>query len=90
MITAAIGLDNGTIDPNEVLTINGLKWQKDSSWGSYQVTRVSDVSQVDLKTALIYSDNIYMAQETLKMGRRISVQVWINSFLVKTLICQSV
>ena len=71
MITAAIGLDNGTIDPNEVLTINGLKWQKDSSWGSYQATRVSsDVSQVDLKTALIYSDNIYMAQETLKMGEK--------------------
>ncbi|HBD1285520.1 TPA: penicillin-binding transpeptidase domain-containing protein [Enterococcus faecium] len=71
MITAAIGLDNGTIDPNEVLTINGLKWQKDSSWGSYQVTRVSsDVSQIDLKTALIYSDNIYAAQETLKMGEK--------------------
>ncbi|EMW5827426.1 penicillin-binding transpeptidase domain-containing protein [Enterococcus faecium] len=71
MITAAIGLDNGTIDLNEVLTINGLKWQKDSSWGSYQVTRVSDdVSQVDLKTSLIYSDNIYMAQETLKMGEK--------------------
>ena len=71
MITAAIGLDNGTIDPNEVLTINGLKWQKDSSWGSYKVTRVSDdVSQVDLKTSLIYSDNIYMAQETLKMGEK--------------------
>ena len=71
IITAAIGLDNGTIDPNEVLTINGLKWQKDSSWGSYQVTRVSsDVSQVDLKTALIYSDNIYTAQETLKMGEK--------------------
>lgn len=71
MITAAIGLDNATIDPNEVLTINGLKWQKDSSWGSYQATRVSsDVSQVDLKTALIYSDNIYAAQETLKMGEK--------------------
>lgn len=71
MITAAIGLDNGTVDPNEVLTINGLKWQKDSSWGSYQATRVSsDVSQVDLKTALIYSDNIYAAQETLKMGEK--------------------
>ncbi|HBL3167198.1 TPA: penicillin-binding transpeptidase domain-containing protein [Enterococcus faecium] len=71
MIAAAIGLDNGTIDPNEVLTINGLKWQKDSSWGSYQATRVSsDVSQVDLKTALIYSDNIYAAQETLKMGEK--------------------
>ncbi|HBC7411876.1 TPA: penicillin-binding transpeptidase domain-containing protein [Enterococcus faecium] len=71
MITAAIGLDNGAIDPNEVLTINGLKWQKDSSWGSFKTTRVSsDVSQVDLKTALIYSDNIYAAQETLKMGEK--------------------
>ncbi|HDT7681658.1 TPA: penicillin-binding transpeptidase domain-containing protein [Enterococcus faecium] len=71
IITAAIGLDHGTIDPNEVLTINGLKWQKDSSWGSFQTTRVSsDVSQVDLKTALIYSDNIYAAQETLKMGEK--------------------
>lgn len=71
IITAAIGLDNGTIDPNEVLTINGLKWQKDSSWGSFKTTRVSSgVSQVDLKTALIYSDNIYAAQETLKMGEK--------------------
>lgn len=71
IITAAIGLDNGNIDPNEVLTINGLKWQKDSSWGSFKTTRVSsDVSQVDLKTALIYSDNIYAAQETLKMGEK--------------------
>ncbi|MCJ2464361.1 penicillin-binding transpeptidase domain-containing protein [Enterococcus faecium] len=71
IITAAIGLDNGTIDPNEVLTINGLKWQKDSSWGSFKTTRVSsDVSQVELKTALIYSDNIYAAQETLKMGEK--------------------
>ncbi|HFM5583993.1 TPA: penicillin-binding transpeptidase domain-containing protein [Enterococcus faecium] len=71
IITAAIGLGNGTIDPNEVLTINGLKWQKDSSWGSFKTTRVSsDVSQVDLKTALIYSDNIYAAQETLKMGEK--------------------
>ncbi|HFL7739371.1 TPA: penicillin-binding transpeptidase domain-containing protein [Enterococcus faecium] len=81
MITAAIGLDNGTIDPNEVLTINGLKWQKDSSWGSYQVTRVSsDVSQVDLKTALIYSDNIYAAQETLKMGEK-KVRTGLDKFI---------
>ncbi len=27
-ITAAIGLDNGTINPETVLSINGLKWQK--------------------------------------------------------------
>ncbi|WP_426496073.1 penicillin-binding transpeptidase domain-containing protein [Enterococcus faecium] len=81
MITAAIGLDNGTIDPNEVLTINGLKWQKDSSWGSYQATRVSsDVSQVDLKTALIYSDNIYAAQETLKMGEK-KIRTGLDKFI---------
>lgn len=67
-VTAAIGLDAGTIDPNEEIVINGLKWQKDASWGDYQVTRVSDVSPVDLKKALIFSDNIYIAQATLKMG----------------------
>lgn len=80
MITAAIGLDNHTIDPEEVLTINGLKWQKDTSWGSYQVTRVSDVAQVNLKNALIYSDNIYMAQETLKMGEK-AFREGLNKFI---------
>lgn len=67
-ITAAIGLDNGTINPEIVLSINGLKWQKDSSWGDYFVTRVSDVASVNLRNALVYSDNIYMAQQTLAMG----------------------
>ncbi|OJG83989.1 Penicillin-Binding Protein 5 [Enterococcus ratti] len=80
MITAAIGLDNHAIDPNEVVTINGLKWQKDSSWGSYQVTRVSDVTQVDLKNALVYSDNIYMAQATLKMGEK-AFRAGLNKFI---------
>lgn len=80
MITAAIGLDNGTLNPDEVLTINGLKWQKDSSWGSYQVTRVSDVPQVNLKNALVYSDNIYMAQETLKMGEE-AFRKGLNQFI---------
>lgn len=67
-IIAAIGLDNGTINPETVLSINGLKWQKDSSWGDYFVTRVSDVASVNLRNALVYSDNIYMAQQTLAMG----------------------
>lgn len=79
-ITAAIGLDAGTLNPNEELAINGLKWQKDSSWGSYQVTRVSDVSPVNLKTALVYSDNIYMAQETLKMGEK-TFRTGLNKFI---------
>ena len=79
-ITAAIGLDAGTLNPNEELVINGLKWQKDSSWGSYQVTRVSDVSPVNLRTALVYSDNIYMAQETLKMGEK-TFRAGLNKFI---------
>lgn len=67
-ITGAIGLENGTIDPTQTIAIDGLKWQKDSSWGDYFVTRVTDVASVNLKDALVYSDNIYMAQQTLSMG----------------------
>lgn len=67
-ITGAIGLENGTIDPTQSIAIDGLKWQKDSSWGDYFVTRITDVASVNLKDALVYSDNIYMAQQTLSMG----------------------
>lgn len=67
-ISGAIGLENGTIDPTQSIAIDGLKWQKDSSWGDYFVTRVTDVASVNLKDALVYSDNIYMAQQTLSMG----------------------
>ncbi|MGX7351084.1 hypothetical protein RU97_GL000202 [Enterococcus canis] len=68
IITAGIGLDAGTIDPSQKIAISGLKWQKDASWGDYWATRVQDVPEVNLLDALIYSDNIYFAQETLKMG----------------------
>lgn len=69
-IIAAIGLDNKTIDVNENKDISGLKWQKDSSWGDYYVTRVSDYgSDTNLMNALIYSDNIYFAQAALDIGK---------------------
>lgn len=67
-ITAAIGLENGTIDPDQSVSISGLNWQKDHSWGDYYVTRVTDVASVNLQQALVYSDNIYMSQQTLAMG----------------------
>lgn len=67
-ITAAIGLENGTIKPNEALTINGLTWGK-NNWGNYKVKRVSDTkTAVNLQDALKQSDNIYFAQQTVKMG----------------------
>lgn len=67
-ITSAIVLENSTIDPEQSMDISGLKWQKDSSWGDYYVTRVTEVASVNLQQALVYSDNIYMAQQTLAMG----------------------
>lgn len=67
-VTGAIGLDAGTLKPDEALPIEGLKWQKNASWGDYFVTRVKEASPIDLRTALVNSDNIYFAQQTLRMG----------------------
>jgi penicillin-binding protein 3 len=69
-VTAAIGLEQGVITPEQPKTIIGKQWQpKDGSWGNYFVTRVSDrLQQVDLRNALIYSDNIYFAMVGLDLG----------------------
>jgi len=68
-ITAAIGLKEGAIDWKKTINVKGLKWQKDSSWGNYYVTRVSDQPNVNLEKALVYSDNIYFAQAALAVGK---------------------
>ena len=68
LITAAIGLNTGKINPDESIEINGLTWQKDSSWGNYKITRVENVSPVSLREAAKHSDNIYFAQAALKIG----------------------
>ncbi|WP_347501219.1 penicillin-binding transpeptidase domain-containing protein [Clostridium sp. chh4-2] len=67
-VTAALGLDAGTIDPNEDYGSEGLSWQKDSNWGSYYVTTLHTYQPVILENALIYSDNIYFAKAALKLG----------------------
>lgn len=68
-IVAAIGLENGSLDPEEGKTIEGKTWQKDESWDEYRVTRASESNgPVDLTDALVRSDNIYFAQEGLEMG----------------------
>ncbi|MBH0161741.1 penicillin-binding transpeptidase domain-containing protein [Fictibacillus sp. 26RED30] len=68
-LTAAIGLENGTLNPNEEMKVSGKTWQKDKeAWGNYKVTRVTDVPSVNLEKALIYSDNIYFAQAALNLG----------------------
>ncbi len=69
VVTAGIGLKTGKLNPDEKVSISGLQWQKDSSWGTYHVTRVGDSGgPVDLTEAFIHSDNIYFAQVALKVG----------------------
>lgn len=69
-ITAVVGLDSNSIKAEDTKEISGLKWQKDSSWGNYYVTRVTDYgTSTNLSNSMIYSDNIYFAQAALDIGK---------------------
>lgn len=67
-IIAAIGMQTGTVNPDEDFGSVGLRWQKDASWGSYFVTTLHDYTPVTMENALIYSDNIYFAKAALQIG----------------------
>lgn len=67
-ITAAVGLKLGVTTPGKDREIHGLRWSKDPSWGNYYVTRVKEIPVLNLRDALVYSDNIYLAQEALEIG----------------------
>ncbi|WP_229140033.1 penicillin-binding transpeptidase domain-containing protein [Bacillus sp. REN16] len=68
-ITAGIALENGVITSETTVDVAGKQWQKDSSWGGYSITRVTDPGKpVNLKDAFVYSDNIYFAQAALGIG----------------------
>lgn len=67
-ITAAIGLETKTIDPDKDLGAKD-KWQKDSSWGNYYVTTLHAPSPNNLKNAITYSDNVYFARSALTIGK---------------------
>ncbi|MBM7539998.1 penicillin-binding transpeptidase domain-containing protein [Amphibacillus cookii] len=67
-ITSTIGLNEGTITPDDAVQIDGLTWSKEG-WGNYSVRRVSEsTGPVDLNDALVRSDNIYFAQKALAIG----------------------
>lgn len=66
--TALVGLEAGTLNPDEIHTIEGRTWQPDSSWGEALVTRINDQAQIGLVEAVKFSDNIYFAKEVLSMG----------------------
>ena len=69
-VTAAIGLKTGKLDPDKDKSIQGVKWQKSSNWGSYFITRIREYDgPSNLENAFVYSDNIYFARTALDMGR---------------------
>lgn len=70
-VTAAIGLDTDAIDPEEGIDIEGERWQLNASWGGFHITRLHPEVEnpVDLHKAMVYSDNIYFAQQGLEIGR---------------------
>lgn len=68
-IVTSIGLDTNALSPNTVFPQDPVKWQKDASWGSYEVTRVGHPGgNPNLQQALVWSDNVYFAQAGLKIG----------------------
>lgn len=67
-ITAAIGLESGTITADTVFE-KTERWQKDSSWGSNYVTTTHLYDELsNLANALRYSDNIFFAQLADQIG----------------------
>lgn len=71
ILTAMIGLNNKTLDGKTSYKINGKGWQKDNSWGDYNVTRYEVVNgDIDLKQAIESSDNIFFARVALELGSK--------------------
>ena len=69
-LTGAIGLTTGSLSAEDTFNYSGLSWQKNSSWGDFNITTLTAYSgPKNLKNALIYSDNIYFAQATLQIGK---------------------
>ena len=69
-ITAGIALSTGTITPESTVQYTGTSWQKDSSWGNYNVTTLTSYSgPKNVANALLYSDNIFFAQTALQIGK---------------------
>lgn len=68
-VTAAIGIDTGTITPEDDFGHSGLKWQKDESWGGYYITTTMEYDgPANIENALKFSDNIYFAKAAMKIG----------------------
>ena len=72
--TALMALAAEAVDPAESWN-TPKQWQANPSWGGYYVTRVDRPGgAVDLEKAMIYSDNVYFADLSLKIGSKRFIQ----------------
>lgn len=68
-VIGAVGLTTGKLGAEENLGPSTLSWQKDESWGDYNITTLHEYGDEGiLRNAMIYSDNIYFAKAALKIG----------------------
>ena len=68
-IIGAIALQSGTITGETEYEASGTSWQKDNSWGTYNITTLKTYNgPANLLNALINSDNIFFAKTALKIG----------------------
>ncbi len=69
-ITAAIGLSADVINKNTEYNYSGTSWQKNSGWGDYYVTTLTDYPEIkNVQNAIIRSDNIFFSQLAIKIGK---------------------
>ncbi|TGB01204.1 penicillin-binding transpeptidase domain-containing protein [Halobacillus salinus] len=67
-ITASIGLETGAITPGEELTINGREYRADAGYKVVRVPGAAVDNQVDVRDALVRSDNIFFARKAVQIG----------------------
>lgn len=69
-VIGAIALTTNSVTSDEDFGPSGKRWQKDTTWGTYNVTTVKTYSgPANLRNGLVYSDNIYFAKLALKIGK---------------------
>lgn len=69
-LIAAIGIQNNIFTKSEDFGKSGRKWQLDNSWKDFFVTTLKEYNETaNLENALVYSDNIYFAKASLKIGK---------------------
>lgn len=69
-IIGAIALNTNSASAEEDFGTSGKRWQKDTTWGTYNVTTVKTYEgPSNLRNGLVYSDNIYFAKLALRIGK---------------------